>query len=151
MNLKVKGLDGKVYPWYPRSNRSTIAKQSSYYVRAKQLIKLLYPTDPLLEEVSLPGTRPTLFADFFLIRRRTLIEVHGEQHYESLKNFEPSRFNPTRLKLAAAKRNDMKKKNWCNINQFYYVELPYFEDIHAWRCRIENTGLDSPEREKGEA
>lgn len=136
MNLKVTGLDGKLYNWFPQSNKSTNQKQSSYSDLAKRLIKKLYPTDPLLEEVSLPGTKPTLFADFFLIRRRLIIEVHGEQHYESLVNFEPSRFNPTRLKLSIAKQNDTKKVRWCEINQFYYVELPYFEDLNEWKRRL---------------
>jgi hypothetical protein len=79
-----------------------------------------------------------------------IVEVHGEQHYESLKNFEPSRFNPTRLKLSAARHNDMKKERWCRINNFYYVELPYFEDLNEWRHRIENASLDKPGEEKDE-
>jgi very-short-patch-repair endonuclease len=84
--------------------------------------------------VTIPGTRPSLYADFVLPTRKLMVEVHGQQHYEQIQFFHDKR------EFAAAKRRDAQKKEWCNLNSFTLVELPYSEDVDEWRERVINRG-----------
>jgi hypothetical protein len=137
MNAKIIGLDGKIYPWNPKSGSMANKEQSSYHLLAKKVIKTIYPLEPLLEEVSLPGTKPTLYADFIIPLRNILIEVHGEQHYNWVM-----RFHPTKKDFILGKRRDRIKKEWAELNKFYFVELPYWENENEWRYRIINIGKE---------
>lgn len=133
--MKIIGLDGKLYPWNPTSGKIVVKQSSSYHNIARRVIKNLYTCDPLLEEVSLPGTKPVLYADFIIPLRKMIIEVHGEQHYKWILHF-----HPTKRDFLLAKKRDSTKKEWCLLNNFYYVELPYWENENEWRERILNAG-----------
>ena len=129
--MKIIGLDGKVHPWNPVSGSVVIKERSSYHKIAKVVIKDIYTCDPLLEEVSLPGTKPVLYADFIIPLRKLLIEVHGEQHYNWIQHF-----HPTKRDFFMAKKRDSIKQEWCVINGFEYIELPHWEGENEWRKRI---------------
>lgn len=137
--MKVIGLDNKQYIWNPTSNAESKQEVSSYHERARALLKDLFSCERILEEVTLPGTRPLLFADFLIHSRKILIEVHGPQHYHWIPFF-----HGTKRDFLVGKRNDENKKEWCRLNNFSYIELPHWETDHEWRHRILEFGAKSP-------
>lgn len=84
---------------------------------------------PILEEVSLPGSR--LVADFLIPNYKLMIEVHGEQHYTANSFFYD---NP--LDFKRAQLRDVKKKEWCELNEIDFIELSYKETLDEWEQRI---------------
>lgn len=133
--MKVIGFDGRSYAWNPIGNTNTSRDVSSFHAEARRILKLLFPSERILEEVGLPGTQPVLFADFVLPIRNMIIEVHGSQHYQ-WNQF----FHNTKRDFIEGKKRDIKKKEWCKINNFFFVELPHWENEHEWRHRILNFG-----------
>jgi len=131
--MKVLGLDGKTHIWDLLNHRvlgDDIRPRSELHLRARALIKSLWPTEPLLEEIFLPGS-VGLFADFFLPKRELVIESQGEQHYK----FTPH-FHGDRAGFARAQRRDKNKQEWCKINRFELIELPYNESDEQWLQRL---------------
>jgi hypothetical protein len=90
----------------------------------------MYPTQPILEEVPVPGENLT--CDFYLPLRKVVIECHGEQHYKYTPHFHGDRFG-----FAQAKKRDQRKIDWCHLNNFRVAILPFSEDDDEWRARIE--------------
>jgi hypothetical protein len=129
--MKVKGLDGRTYSW---NIQKTTPRQkcSEYHALARSLLKSMFPTEVIIEEVVLPGSG-SLTADFYINSLKLLIEVHGEQHY-SFCSF----FHKTKKDFLAAKARDNKKREWCDNNNIKYIEFPYKENIDEWRSRIIN-------------
>lgn len=133
--MKVMGLDGKTYSWTFSGNMPDYddeKNRSSLHLLARNILKSIYPMDRILEEVSLPGSNG-LTADFWLPLRKTIIEVHGEQHYKYIPFF-----HNTVLNFYHSKRNDKNKAEWCSINNIFLIELPFNESEQQWRKRIEN-------------
>jgi hypothetical protein len=133
--VKIKGLDGKKYSWSFYGQMPDISderKRSSLHIRARNLLKSLYPVDRILEEVHLPGSG-NLYADFWLPLRNKIIEVHGEQHYKFIPFF-----HGTQLNFLSSKANDNNKKEWCSVNGIILVELPYNESDEQWKSRIQS-------------
>lgn len=133
--MKVMGLDGKTYSWTFSGNMPDYddeKNRSSLHLLARNILKSIYPMDRILEEVSLPGSNG-LTADFWLPLRKTIIEVHGEQHYKYIPFF-----HNTLLNFYHSKRNDKNKAEWCSINNIFLIELPFNESEQQWRKRIEN-------------
>lgn len=128
--MKIIGLDGKEYSWSIWGKSSDSLNKSSYHLKARDLLKDLFPIDRILEEVFLPGC-DSLYADFFLPLRRIMVEVHGEQHYKYIPFFHGNKIN-----FAKAKVRDRKKILFCDNNKITYIELPYTEDNNEWRNRI---------------
>jgi hypothetical protein len=129
------GLDGKTYSWTFSGNMPDYddeKNRSSLHLLARNILKSIYPMDRILEEVSLPGSNG-LTADFWLPLRKTIIEVHGEQHYKYIPFF-----HNTVLNFYHSKRNDKNKAEWCSINNIFLIELPFNESEQQWRKRIEN-------------
>jgi len=133
--VKVTGLDGKTYSWTFSGNMPDYDDEktrSSLHLLARNILKSIYPMDRILEEVSLPGSNG-LIADFWLPLRKTIVEVHGEQHYKYIPFF-----HNTVLNFYHSKRNDKNKAEWCSINNIFLIELPFNESEQQWRKRIEN-------------
>jgi hypothetical protein len=132
--MKVKGLDGREYPWPPKGHTVDFddrRKRSQFHLNCRALLREMYPTDIILEEVPLPGSN-RLSADFYLPWRNAVIEVHGEQHYK-FNSF----FHGSKMAFFEARQRDLKKIEWCNENNIEVIELPYNETIEQWRIRIE--------------
>tara|TARA_Y100000310_G_scaffold289698_1_gene316296 strand:+ start:450 stop:851 length:402 start_codon:yes stop_codon:yes gene_type:complete len=131
--MKITGLDGREYPFPPSgkmpADNDTVVR-SSLHLQAREILRRLYPTDRLLEEVSLPGTGG-LVADFYLPNKKTVVECHGEQHYNFVRHFHGSKLNFLR-----SKRNDARKEEWCVLNNISLIELPYNEDKNEWEARL---------------
>ncbi len=134
-SMKVKGIDGKLYIWNPIGNTDLSREISSYHSRARIIVRSLFPSERILEEVGLPGTWPMLYADIIIPLRKFVVEAHGPQHYKFIPYF-----HGTQREFIEGKKRDEKKRNWCEINNFYYIELPYWENDDEWRYRILNFG-----------
>lgn len=131
--MKVKGLDGREYPWNltgRQVNADDLRPRSALHKAARQLLNELYPVSPILEEVPLPGSG-SLKADFYLPKQKLMVEVHGEQHYKFSKHFHGTKANF----LEACKR-DANKITWCELNNIQLVSLPYSENVDEWRTLI---------------
>ena len=133
--MKITGLAGKPYTWnltthvpYKDDNRP----RSQHHIRARSLLTEEFPYDRILEEVSLPGCG--LFADFYIPKRKLMIEVHGSQHYE-FNSF----FYKSKADFYKAQTRDKKKASWANLNNITYVALPHTESNDEWRKRIINS------------
>ena len=122
--MKLIGLDGKEYIY----NFNKICKEapnpSLLHLSAREVVKKIFGLCSIYEEVQLLGSK--LVADFFIPDMKVMIEVHGEQHYKYIK-----RFHKTQAGFLRAKKNDISKQEWCNINEYIYIELPY-NKIDTW-------------------
>ena len=108
---------------------------SEPHTRARKILKALFPCDKILEEVTLPGSRKNgsvLYADFFIPKKMLMVEVHGRQHYEYVPFF-----HVNKLGFIKSKLRDSDKREWCEINNIEFVELPYNMTDEEWREKIE--------------
>jgi hypothetical protein len=136
--MKVKGLDGRIYTWHLVSSPKEAA--SAGHIRARELLCKLFPLDPRLEEVRLPGTG-SLTADFYLPARKLLIEVQGVQHERYV-----SHFHKHVLGFWRSRNRDGRKRAWAELNGLSLVELPYDGTDGEWAELIEHPG---PAQENG--
>lgn len=125
--MKVIGLDGKTHSW-KLENRAKI-NCSSGHQDARELIKSIFPMEVILEEVSLPGCNG-MRADFYLPKRKLLIEVQGEQHYDYTPHFHGHVSG-----FWQSKKRDSAKKEWCQLNSIDFVELDT-RNKDEWESRI---------------
>jgi len=134
--MNIVDLDDNVQRW---SLKGHIAKgrainKSSLHLTARSLIKEIFPTLQVLEEVPIPVRKnETLFLDFYLPLNETCIEVHGEQHYKFVQFY-----HQTSLGFMKHKKKDRDKKYWCEKNNIRYIELPYNEGLEDWKERLTN-------------
>lgn len=132
--MNVKDLDGNSYTWHLTGNivKGSVENKSSYHLEARKLLKLIYPTMQILEEVPVNTRKSeTLYLDFYIPLIKKCIEVHGEQHYK----FTPH-YHPNKLAFLKAQKRDKDKATWCEINGIKYVELPFDKDLKEWENRI---------------
>lgn len=127
--FSVTGLDGKEYKFNYSKNKSRKhhSSKSSLHKHARDLIQELFPSYSVYEEVTLPGSKrlgrsSLLYADFFIPSLMLIIEVHGKQHYEYCQHF-----HGDKMGFVKAKRRDSDKAEWCEINDFSLIVLPYNE------------------------
>lgn len=136
--MRVRGLDDREYSWSLSSRPR--ANASKHHVRARNLLKKMYPCDSISEELALPGSRTkqngTLFADFYLSSRKIMIEVQGEQH----ESFSMHLHKGDKRNFFKGKARDNTKRNWCLLNGITLIQLPYNESDDEWEARILNLG-----------
>lgn len=126
--MKVNGLDGKTYAWTWSSGSTENCSEP--HRLAKTLLRKIYTVESIYEEVQLPGSYG-LIADFYLPQKQMIVEVHGKQHYKFIPHF-----HVTYLGFLAHKKRDQNKRQWCEINNISYVELPDNEGLDEWTRRI---------------
>jgi hypothetical protein len=139
--MKVVGINGKEYVWnltgYDVFNDDT-RKRSKYHIRARKLLKELFHSYRILEEVKLPGStelhrKSVLYLDFYVPSITLAVEVHGQQHYE----FSPF-FHRSKADFLKAKARDEDKITWCELNGITLITLKYTESDDEWRQRIKS-------------
>lgn len=134
---QVIDLDGNIQHWSLSggiSHGHTYNNKSDLHLLARTLIKECFPTLQVLEEVPVSIRRSeTLYLDFYLPLTKKCIEVHGEQHYKFV-----GFFHVNQMGFAKHKRRDAEKKEWCDINNIRYIELPYNETVDEWKQRLLN-------------
>lgn len=134
--MQVKDLEGNYHHWKLIGNIShaSYENKSQLHLSARQLLKECFPTLQILEEVVIPLRRTeSLVLDFYLPLNKKCIEVHGEQHYKFTRFY-----HKDIIGFIRHKKRDQDKKEWCNLNGIYYIELPYNETIAEWKNRIIN-------------
>ena len=139
--MKVTGINGREYVW--NLNGYSVAandkrKRSKYHIRARNLLKEMYHSYRMLEEVKLPGStqshrKGVLFLDFFIPQIKLAIEVHGQQHYK----YTPF-FHKNKADFAIAKAKDEDKIEWCELNKIDIIVLKHSDTDEQWRDQIEN-------------
>lgn len=137
--MKVKGINGKEYIWNLTKYDifyDDARKRSKYHIRARNLLREIFHSYRILEEVKLPGStalnrKSVLYLDFYIPSTKMAFEVHGEQHYEYCTFFHKSKAD-----FLKAKARDEDKIEWCNINDIQIVILKFSESDHEWREHI---------------
>lgn len=137
--MKVKGINGKEYIWNLTKYDifyDDARKRSKYHIRARNLLREIFHSYRILEEVKLPGStalnrKSVLYLDFYIPSIKMAIEVHGEQHYEYCPFFHKSKAD-----FLKAKARDEDKIEWCELNDIQIVTLKFSESDHEWRERI---------------
>jgi hypothetical protein len=131
----VKLIDGTTTKWQPHLQRRSLAEEkSSYHLRARELLKELYPTMQILEEVTIPiQKKEVAYLDFFIPLLKIAVEVQGQQHFKFIPQFHTNYRD-----FLARKLKDKHKKDWLEINDIYFAELLYNEDNEQWRKKILN-------------
>jgi len=139
--MKVIGINGKEYIWnlsdYNVFNDDT-RKRSKYHIRARKLLKDIFNSYRILEEVKLPGSSEThkksvLYLDFYIPNINLAIEVHGQQHYEY-----NSFFHKSKADFLKSKARDEDKIDWCKLNNITLITLKFSESDDEWRQRIKS-------------
>lgn len=97
--------------------------RSQIQFKTKQFLKWYWNGEVVYEEFPVFGT--LLKVDILNLTRRIAIEVQGHQH----EKFNAFFYNNSRLKYHTQIRNDMKKREWLELNRFkvceiYEVEVP---------------------------
>lgn len=117
--MKFKRLDGRAV--YKNVQKSRIhwdkKSRSKFQRKVKDFLKNYWYHDICYEEMVCAGTRLQL--DFFNATKHIAVEVHGEQHGK----FNPFFHNNDRNKFLDQVNRDMKKREWCEINDFELIEI----------------------------
>lgn len=134
--MVVYNLDGELIKWnYSKYySRKSNQNKSKWHLQARGLLKEIFPNSTIYEEVTLP-TKPATYADFFVPNHTLIVEVNGEQHYEF-----NSHFHKDKMAFYRGLARDKMKREWCKINDFSIVELPYNE-VDEWTKMIKNSIL----------
>ncbi len=137
--MKVTGLNGREYnlnlsKYDVKANDKK--KRSKHHIRARKIIKEVYHSYRVLEEVKLPGStsthkRSVLYLDFFIPNIKKAFEVHGRQHYEHIPFF-----HNTKADFLLARARDEDKAEWCELNNIELIELKYSGSDDDWRQSI---------------
>lgn len=75
-----------------------------------------YPHDNIYEEVFIPGER--FFLDFFIPSISLVVECHGKQHVEHIRHF-----HKTKTEFHRQLDTDQRKRDWCTLNGFRFLEI----------------------------
>lgn len=133
--MNAVGLDGYEYKisLSTLTAKSSLNNKSAFHLAARKILKEIYPTLQILEEIPIQIRKSeTLYMDFFIPLSKKCIEVHGEQHYQ----FTPF-YHRTKLDFFKQQKRDREKQEWCHINNLTYVELPYDQEAE-WLEIIKN-------------
>ena len=133
--MKIIGLDNKLYhinlSKYLIRNESDLAGKSSYHKRAYRLLKEIYPSDAVCEEIFLEGCSSKLYLDLYLPARNLALEVDGEFHSKYSGHHHGSK-----LEFARAKKRDLEKTEILELNNITLVRLNYNESDAEWKSKI---------------
>ncbi len=137
--MKIVGFDGNSKKWNLTKyvpDKDDKRHRSKNHLRARAILRKLFPRDRILEEVSLPGSntqsrKSLLYADFFIPSHKLVIEVHGQQHYE----FVPF-YHKTKGEYYRSRKRDRDKIDWCEMNSLRIVVLKYSESDDVWTRKI---------------
>ena len=111
------------------SINSTRENRSSLHIEARKLIKEIYPTAKIIEEVAIPILPGQIvYFDFFIPIINLFIEVQGQQHYE-----QSSLFHKNEAEFLKQRKRDNDKVVWAELNGFDLICLPYNKATSEWR------------------
>ena len=138
--IRVIGFDQREHKFNFVKNKSRkyLENKSSLHTKTREIIKELFPNLSVYEEVTLPGSKrigrsSLLYADFFIPELMLIIEAHGRQHYQYC-----SFFHKDKMDFLNAKKRDLDKIEWCEINNIKIAVLP-FDRKEEWKQLILQT------------
>lgn len=132
--MQIKTLDGQTQNWQLTGHyaHAKLENKSSLHLKARQILKNCYPTLQVLEEVPVPIKRSdSYYIDFYIPMLKTAVEVHGEQHYKFVQFY-----HNNQLGFLRSQKRDREKREWCELNNIRYIELPFTESENEWEVRI---------------
>ena len=134
--MKVRDLQGHVSLWnlsgYIVTNANDRAIRSDLHLKARQLLKEVFATHTICEEVPIQLSRGNkAFLDFYLPLKKLTIEVQGEQHFKYVPFF-----HGNIRAFIKQRKADQNKKVWCEINNITFIEFPYNQTIEQWKGKI---------------
>lgn len=116
--MRVKNLQNEFVNWqiaqYAMNPNSQ--SKSQFQGRVGRILKGIFPSDVIIEEVPLPEASMSL--DFFVPSMKLAIECDGRQHTEHVKFF-----HKTQQEFLAQQKRDRDKESWCSINGFRMVRI----------------------------
>ena len=133
--MRISDLDGNVSKW--RVEGATVRHnserpRSKLHLTARHLLTTLYPTLQISEEVPVELRKnKKVFVDFYINTIKTVVEVHGSQHYKF-----NSLYHSCAKDFLEQKKRDTELRDWCLLNNLTYIELPFNEDEEQWKSRI---------------
>lgn len=121
--------------WKPHLQKKMLIEnenKSTGHLMARSLLKELYPTIKILEEVNFPLTNKEWgFFDFFLPLLKIALEVQGGQHYKY-----NSHFHASYRDFLWQQKRDKEKRLWCKINDIQLIELDARKGTEEWKNQI---------------
>lgn len=132
--MQVKSLDGTMQNWQLTGHfaHAKLTNKSSLHIAARDLLKTTFPTLQILEEIPIPVKKSDhYYLDFYIPMLKQAVEVHGEQHYKFV-----SFYHSNQLGFIRSQKRDREKKEWCELNNIKYIELPFNEDSNQWLERL---------------
>lgn len=115
--MKIKNIFGKeVSKSFKKYKIDWDRKVSSPQKRVKDIIKKYWLGSDCYEELYIPNSK--LRIDLFNASDKTVIEVSPIQHQQYNAFLHGSRLN-----YLEAQKRDLQKIDWCNINNFKYIEI----------------------------
>ena len=140
--MKIRDLDGNIYKWKVEGSVVRFNDQrprSQLHLTARSLIKEIYPTLQICEEVAVQiKLNQKVFLDFYINTIKTVIEVHGSQHYKF-----NSLYHSCAQDFLNQKKRDIDLQDWCNLNNLNYIELPFNEDKEQWQNKLKRISPNS--------
>ena len=89
--MRVVDLDGNASVWKIKGHivkNNDSRPRSKHHLKARALLKEMFPTCQLIEEVSIaPRKGEVLYLDFYIPLHSLCVEVHGEQHYKFIPHY----------------------------------------------------------------
>lgn len=132
--MKITSPDGKEYkiPIYQYLLGKSNKELSGPAQRCIELIRELFPLDPICIEVPLPKKGGgKLFLDVFLPNKNLAIEVHGKQHSAYVKHFHSSYDG-----FINAVNRDSYKAELLSLNGITLITL--YDGAKNWREQLQN-------------
>lgn len=115
--MRIKNIFGKeVNKSFAKSKIDWDKSVSKPQKRIKDIIKPLWIYQDVHEELYIPNSK--LRIDLINFTTSTVIEVSPKQH-DTYNNF----FHKDRQKFLRSLERDFKKIEWCEINNFKYIEI----------------------------
>ncbi len=135
--MKVKDLHGNFSIWKINGdivNANDKRSRSKLHIETRKILYELFPTMQILEEVQIkPRGSKTQYLDFYINQIKLAVEVHGQQHYKF-----NTMFHASAQDFLNQRKNDIDKREWCEINNITYIELPYNEKVEEWKKKIQD-------------
>jgi hypothetical protein len=121
--LDLKGrahsIDIRPSAW-PRKDKESARSHFQWLVG--EVLSELYPTEIILEEFPCLGEH--LYVDFFLPRKKLVVEAQGQQH----DTFNPF-YHTDKATFLAQRARDERKAEWCATNKLHLVTIQYTLDV----------------------
>ena len=133
--MKITDLEGNIHRWKSEGTTVRFNEQrprSQLHKKARLLLRDIYPTLQICEEVLVPLRRDKkIFLDFYINTIKTVVEVHGAQHYKF-----NSLYHSCAQDFLNQQKRDMDLRDWCYLNNLNYIEFPFNEDEQQWHQRL---------------